>query len=297
MARLMLQPIAGNTYLIPAPANIGVYVQDNQAALIDSGNDKEAGRQILNLLKEHGWSLRLIINTHSNADHIGGNAFLQEKTNCRIAATRLETTFIHDPIVEPAFLFGGFPLRAMRNKFLVAQPSEVTDVIPSSGPIVDTALEAFPLPGHYFDMIGIRTPDDVVFLADSLFSVEILQKYHIVFWYDIQAQLQTLDMLQTLTAAHYVPSHGQLTTDIQAMVAANRQNLSAIIAVLVAFCQQPTTIEEVLAHVCQTYQIALNANQYVLVRSTLTSFLAYLEEHGRLAVTFADGRMLWQTTA
>ena len=49
---LNLQKIASNTYLIPAPANIGVYVQDEQAILIDSGNDKEAGRQILKLLNE-----------------------------------------------------------------------------------------------------------------------------------------------------------------------------------------------------------------------------------------------------
>ena len=90
MALLNLQKIAANTYLIPSPTNIGVYIQNEQAILIDSGNDKEAGRQILKLLKEKNWKVKLIINTHSNADHIGGNAFIQTNTNCRIAATRIE---------------------------------------------------------------------------------------------------------------------------------------------------------------------------------------------------------------
>jgi len=67
---LNLQKIASNTYLIPSPANIGLYVRDEQAILIDSGNDKEAGRQILKLLNEKNWKVKLIVNTHSNADHL-----------------------------------------------------------------------------------------------------------------------------------------------------------------------------------------------------------------------------------
>ena len=27
-------------------------------------------------------------------------------------------------------------------------------------------FELLPLPGHFFDMVGFRTPDDVVYLAD-----------------------------------------------------------------------------------------------------------------------------------
>jgi glyoxylase-like metal-dependent hydrolase (beta-lactamase superfamily II) len=294
MARLQLQPLVGNTYYIPAPTNIGVYVHEQQAILIDSGNDAEAGRQILKLLTERGWTLRLIINTHSNADHIGGNAFLQAKTQCRIAATRGEAPFINAPLMEPAFLYGGFPLRDLRNKFILAEPSRVTDLIPSTGPILDTVLEAIPLPGHFVEMIGIRTPDDVVFLADSLFPETILHKYHVVFWYDLHAQFQTLERLATLAATQFIPSHGQPTTDLRAAIAANRQNIEELVALVLTACQSPASCEDVLAHVCRTYGIALNANQYVLVGSTLKSCLAYLEANGRLQINFAEGRMTWQ---
>jgi len=186
---LNLQRIAANTYLIPSPTNIGVYIQDEQAILIDSGNDKEAGRQILKLLKEKNWKVKLIINTHSNADHIGGNAFIQNKTDCRIAATRIEAAFIQDPILEPSFLYGGFPNTRLANKFLMAQASRVTDIISSSGKILDTNLEAISLPGHFFDMIGLKTPDNIIFIADSLFSEEIINKYHLFFLYDVKAHI------------------------------------------------------------------------------------------------------------
>jgi len=51
------------------------------------------------------------------------------------------------------------------------------------------------LPGHFMGMIGILTPDQTFFVADSLFSKEVLNKYHITFVYDVKSFLQTLDKL------------------------------------------------------------------------------------------------------
>lgn len=293
MAALEIQQIAGTTYMIPAPANIGIYEQDGRVIVIDSGNDKEAGRQILKLLNARGWTLELIINTHSNGDHIGGNAFLQQKTNCRIAATSLEAAFIQHPVLEPAFLFGGFPMNALRNKFLMATPSTVTDVIPNSGGILQTGLEAIPIPGHFFDMIAIRTPDNVVFLADCLFPDVILQKYHIFFLYDVQAHFATLDQLQTLHAAYYAPGHGELSTEIAPLIERNRRQVQEILDMLAACCVQAVSFDEILARICQTYDIALNFNQYVLIGSTLRSCLAYLVDKGIIELDFSTHGARW----
>ncbi|GAK50124.1 metal-dependent hydrolase, beta-lactamase superfamily [Candidatus Moduliflexus flocculans] len=293
MAALEIQQIAGTTYMIPAPANIGIYEQDGRVIVIDSGNDKEAGRQILKLLNARGWTLELIINTHSNGDHIGGNAFLQQKTNCRIAATSLEAAFIQHPVLEPAFLFGGFPMNALRNKFLMAAPSTITDVIPNSGGILHTGLEAISIPGHFFDMIAIRTPDNVVFLADCLFPDVILQKYHIFFLYDVQAHFATLDQLQTLQAAYYAPGHGELSTEIAPLIERNRRQVQEILDALSACCAHAVSFDEILAQVCQRYDIALNPNQYVLIGSTLRSCLAYLVDKGIIELDFSTHGARW----
>lgn len=295
MAKLKIEHIKGNTYYIPSPSNVGIYVEDGRAILIDSGNDKEAGKQILRLLDEQGWELEAIINTHSNADHIGGNAYLQDKTNCRVLATRMESAFINDPVLEPAFLFGGFPMKDLHNKFLTARPSIVTSVISSSGRIEGTALEAIPLPGHFFDMIGIMTPDKVFFIADSLFPENIINKYHLFVLVDINSHMETLERLRTLEADVYVPSHGERTEDLGKLIEVNQAKIEEIAGFILDKCLPACTFEEILQKVCLEYNVQLNPTQYVLVASTLKAFLVYLYERQELAFKFDEGKMLWES--
>ena len=51
--------VGPRSYYINAPVKIGLsLLQDNQVCLIDSGNDKEAGKKVLKLLDANGssWS-------------------------------------------------------------------------------------------------------------------------------------------------------------------------------------------------------------------------------------------------
>ena len=59
-----LHQIGKNTFYIESPAKIGIYrVKESDVYLIDSGNDKDAGRKIRKILDEQGWNLKGIINT------------------------------------------------------------------------------------------------------------------------------------------------------------------------------------------------------------------------------------------
>ncbi len=83
--------VSENNYYIQSPAKIGlIKLNDTEVCLIDSGNDKDAGRKIRKILDANSWKLTAIYNTHSNADHIGGNKYLQEQTGCRIFAPGIE---------------------------------------------------------------------------------------------------------------------------------------------------------------------------------------------------------------
>lgn len=105
-----LSQVGNNSYYIESPAKIGLFrLSETEVCLIDSGSDKDAGRKVRQILDKNGWHLSAIYNTHSNADHIGGNQYLQGQTGCRIFAPGIECNFTNSPILEPAFLYGGFP--------------------------------------------------------------------------------------------------------------------------------------------------------------------------------------------
>lgn len=284
--------VAPHTYYIQSPAKIGVVeTSDGHVVLIDSGNDKEAGRKVRQHLDRQGWTLDAIYNTHSNADHIGGNAYLAKQTGCALYAPGIEAAFTQHPILESALLYGGYPMKALRHKFLLAQESDAQPLTPGHLP---AGFELIPLPGHFFDMIGLRTPDDVVFLADCLSSQATLDKYQISYVYDVAAYLDTLERVKEMQAALFVPAHAEATEDIAPLAQYNIDKVNEIAGHILDFCAAPHTFEEVLQHLFTSYDLAITFEQYALVGSTVRNYLSWLLDSERLSATFTDNRLLWQ---
>ncbi len=286
-----LVKVGEKTYYIKNATNIGIYkIDDNNVYLIDTGNDKEAGKKILKIIDENGWNIKGIINTHSNSDHIGGNKIIQDRTNCIIFAYNIERSFTEFPILESSFLYGGYPFKDIRNKFLLAKESVVISIENN----LPDGLEYFTLKGHFFDMIGIKTSDDVYFLADSLFSEETIKKYHLFFIYDVREFLNTLDYLNTLKGSLYIPSHCEKTSDISSLIELNRNKVKEIMSKIYSACEKEMTFEEILKYIFDEYNLAMNANQYILVGSTIRSYLSYLFDENKLCYEFKDNKMLWK---
>lgn len=284
--------VAPHTYYIQSPAKIGVVeTSDGHVVLIDSGNDKEAGRKVRQHLDRQGWTLDAIYNTHSNADHIGGNAYLAKQTGCALYAPGIEAAFTQHPILEPALLYGGYPMKALRHKFLLAQESDAQPLTPEHLP---AGFELIPLPGHFFDMIGLRTPDDVVFLADCLSSQATLDKYQISYVYDVAAYLDTLERIKEMHAALFVPAHADATEDIAPLAQYNIDKVNEIAGHILDFCAAPHTFEEVLQHLFTSYDLAMTFEQYALVGSTVRNYLSWLLDSENLSANFSDNRLLWQ---
>lgn len=283
--------VGEHTYYMDGLTKVGFYVNDNnEVYLIDSGNDKDAGRKIRQTLEQNGWTLKMILNTHSNADHIGGNNYLQRQSGCKILGYDAECEFTKKPILEASFLYGGYPCADLRHKFLLAKESNSEEMTAENLP---EEIEMIELPGHYFDMVGFKTDDDVIFLADCLSSEDTLNKYQISFIYDVEAYLNTLEYVKTLTPKAFVPSHAPACEDIAPLAQKNIDKVHEIAEFLLSLCNEPKCFEEILKIVFDRYSLKMNFEQYVLVGSTVRSYLSWLKDKGELSVTFDDNIMRW----
>ena len=279
------------TYYIKNPTNIGVYkISETEVFLIDSGNDKDAGRKILKIMDEQGWAVKGIITTHSNADHIGGNKIIQDRTGCKIYATAIEKSFSENPVLESSFLYGGYPFKDLRNKFLCAKESNV-ELIDNNLP---DGLEVISLKGHFFEMIGIKTDDDVYFLGDSIFSEETIRKYHLFFLYDVKEFLNSLEFLSSLEGKLFIPSHTEAAENILELIEINKAKVMEISNKICEICEEEKIFEEILKIIFDEYKLTMSSNQYVLIGSTIRSYLSYLYEEEKLTFEFKDNRMYWK---
>lgn len=278
-------------YYIQSPAKIGlIKIGENEVCLIDSGNDKDAGRRIRQILDVNGWSLNSIFITHSNADHIGGNKYLQAQTGCRIYAPGIECDFSNHTILEPAFLYGGYPPKDICHKFLRAQES---DVLPLEKAVLPEGLEAVELPGHFFDMVGYRY-NGVLYLADCLSSKVTLDKYGVGFIYDVGAYLDTLEKVKEMKADVFVPSHADASKDIRELVQYNIDKVNEIAEKILGLCCGPITFESLLSKLFFEYGLKMSFEQYCLVGSTLRSYLAWLKNSDKLDSFFENNLLYWK---
>ena len=144
-------------------------------------------------------------------------------------------------------------------------------------------------------MVGFRTPDDTVFLADSLSSMETLDKYQISFIYDVTEYLKTLETVKSMKAKMFVPAHAPATDDITELADVNFAKVHEIADKIQSVCSEPICFENILQRLFAGYGLTMNFEQYVLVGSTVRSYLSWLKDDGKLDVTFENNMLLWKS--
>lgn len=289
-----LNQVSEHDYYIDCPAKIGlIKLSETDVALIDSGSDKDAGKKVLKHIEANGWRLSCIFNTHSHADHTGGGKLLQERTGCKIYAKGIEAVYCSTPVLEPTGLYGGMPFKELRNKFLMADPSNVLPLTPE---VLPAGWEILELPGHSFDMVGFRTADRNAFIADSISSPETLEKYGVTYIWDPDEALKTLEKLKTLQAEKFIPAHAPVCDDIQQIIDANIKSIENVTTCIIEACRKPCSFDELLKSVFDGFGLEMNVQQYVLVGSTVRNYLSYLKTKNMVTYAFDKNTMFWEIT-
>ncbi len=295
-----LERISENSYYIPGAVNVGVIKAGNHAVLIDTGLDRETGRRILRLLEKNELNVRAIINTHSHADHFGGNNYIIKRTNAKVYAPEIEAGIIQYPYLEPLYLYSAHPIKDLMNRFLMADASRVDYVLKAGnkkklhlGEEIDIELKILSLPGHSPNQIGVEV-DGILYCADSVFSKKVIEKYKIPLFMDIERQKRTLSLLEKSGYECYIPCHADATDDISDLVESNLNVIINMEEFLVSL--KKGTTEDILRSVCREFGVKLrNFTEYCLMMSTLKAYLSHMYNKGMLTASF-DCVLCWERT-
>ncbi|MFW8628222.1 MBL fold metallo-hydrolase [Deinococcus sp. ME38] len=293
-----LVSLAPGVHYLPGAVN-SLVVEDGRggALLVDTGLDDGHARKLLRGLTERNLTPTGILNTHSHADHHGGNAFILKKfPELKVFAPPLEDAVITHPILEPITLFGARPPRELQNKFLLAPPSPAR-LAPEPGltRIGGAVVELLEVAGHASMMYAVRV-GEVLYAADALFGGAALAKHPLTFCADSALQKEAAARLGELEGVRVtLPGHGDPTPDLRGLVEVNLAAYArTTAAVLEAVQVGAAGVDDLLARVCGALGVQMtNAGAVLLNRAVVSAHLTELLEAGQVSMKVDGNRLLF----
>ena len=291
---MSLQQLSEHVYYLPGGVNTAILSLGDKAILVDTGGDKQYGRELKRACENLKVRPIAILNTHSHADHYGGNEFLLKTYDITVYAPNFESSIIQNPLLEPLYLFNGAkPLPELMSKWLLAKPSKVDYELAEGGlELAGLNLKIIDTSGHAHKHVSIVC-DDVLIAADAIFGKSVLDKYPLPFGQDIGAQIASAKKLLDLDVRLCLPGHGDPSEDLNTLVESNLQVFYQAADTILENCQAKST-EEVLRLSCNQLGINLtDLPRYYLNLCVVTAYLSYLRETGKVRLELKDNAIIW----
>ncbi len=285
-----LLKIKKNSYLADAPVTVGYYIYNNELLLIDTGTDRTIIRSILN--NHDNVKIKYIFNTHSHSDHISCNNYIQKNHDVTTIAPFGEHNFIEFPALEPIYLYGGTPPKQMKNKNILAKPSVVDIIINNEKENINLKFgkdnvnfKFINLNGHAYNQLGIITPDNIAYLGDALLLENYIKKHKLIFLYNVEDQLKTLERLKSLNCDYYALSHNGVFENIDDIIDANLKSIEFTIDLILDTLNVYTSLEELHMNISKKLNLVEKLPGYFLNHSVIKAYVTYLYENNKIDIS------------
>ncbi len=295
-------------FCVKSATNCGAVVWQEEGAtkvlLIDSGNHEREAAFIYETLQKKFGRIKVesVINTHSHADHCGGNPFFVNECGSKIIAPVGEASLMNLPALQTSVVWGGSPVHQLKSEYLLAEKSSVDKTIRPGESLTfgeTVTLEAIPLPGHYFCQCGylVRDEEDkksVFFLADALSGRNVIKRYWIQYLLDEGECKRSIQKASGIKADFYQPSHGDFVTEIEGLAELNLIAMLETEDLILDIIKKPATTEEVLKKVVDRNGIKLKLSNWALILSTVRCYLSNLYEEGKATFEIVENSLYWK---
>lgn len=202
--------VGGGAFEYSHPNDCNVYLIDGgkELALIDTGGGAGVNAIFNNIIRLglNPEKIKVIINTHSHFDHIGGNGKVKELTKCSIAVHEAEAKAVEQ--LDPALTFSDMA----RQRGFVIEPVNV-DIVLKDGDkmnVGDRELIIIHTPGHSPGSICILIESErkkVLFTGDCA-SAQGRLNYMNIPGFNLEAWKASLKKLLALNVDALMPGHG-----------------------------------------------------------------------------------------
>jgi glyoxylase-like metal-dependent hydrolase (beta-lactamase superfamily II) len=145
-------------------------------------------------------------------------------------------------------------------------------------------------PGHSPAHICITTPDDVVYLGDSLISYEVMRGAKMPYAYILKEDLKSKLKLYDLKCSKYVVAHKGMYNDITELITDNINFYKNRAARVYDVIDGSMTMEDIFMAVIKNFNIHVNSRyRYSVIERMLKSYVEYLNETGIINLKMDDG--------
>ncbi|GBF75941.1 hypothetical protein PA598K_04377 [Paenibacillus sp. 598K] len=284
--------IYGSSYIHTGKHAVGIYLDrsSGDAILIDSGANEQAAREIDEALEEEGYRIAAVLHTHGHRSSCGGDAYLlAQDPDLRIYATAASAARAHPPQSLPHLSGGSHSARASQ------APLRVTDILPDGDAQVtigDVTMRVIALPGHAPGMVGLQTPDDVLYCGDALFGERVLRRQSLLLYASIEDARATFRKLSQMAPKAYVLYHGGVLREINALINPHLERLNSLtkrFEDLIA--TQPITLERLVQQTMQEHALDDSLEHYGLAMQIVQSHVAELLRMDRISLKVEQGAL------
>ena len=287
-----LEHVKGNTYcIVTGYARIPLYrLDEHRVIMIDSGLP-QSWENLLELLENEKLQPVAVLTSHTHPDHVGNHKSLRAHFGAKIYMTRFTASVYNNPMNQSAIYVG---LSGYRKYSGDMDPTFETDVIfdwdVESITVEGATFGIEQLPGHAAEHIGIVTPDNVIYLGDTVLDENMVNNLRLPFCTCPEPNLESVEKVANMHYDRYIVAHNGIYDDIRELAILNRDNMLKKADMIEALCDEYLSIEGMVRKLLKQTGARLDSRRTVSgTRYNLSIFVAFLEDQGRLECRANDG--------
>ena len=283
--------VCGRTWCIHTPkAMVPFYkLDDSEIILLDSGCMLHG--ELEQWLEAQHLHVQAILNTHYHWDHLAANPYLKREHGARIYMPRIEAVLYGTALGRYiAHRPGNYQkIQEFWEPFLAPIDVEIEG---KDGPleVCGAKFQVVQTPGHSVGHVAYLTPDDVLYVGDTLMSADQLRIAKVSYAVNHEEDLQSKEKLRSYSCAAYILAHGSIETDIGETIDANINYVRQRADTVYRIVDRPMSMETIVSRAWRAFSLRQGSYYKNLETGTMLRVLVqYLVSEGRLTVRHEDG--------